>query len=88
MEIRSVEMALGTPIKKVSPCEMECIAKLGKSIVLKNFVRAGHVLQKQDLTIKVAEPKGIDGSLLDSVVGKKVKYNLNEDQAVKPEFFY
>lgn len=77
-----METALGEPVKKICQSERQCLLKLGKTIVLKRAVKAGYVLQKIDLDIKVAEPRGIDGGLVDSVVGRKVNRDMNEDESL------
>lgn len=78
--IRLTETALGEPVKKVCLSETPCLLKLGKTIVLKKVVKAGDILQKDDLSIKVSEPRGIDGALADSIIGRKVKIDLDEDE--------
>lgn len=85
-KIRSVETALGEPVKKICSSEEACILKLGKTIVLKRSVKAGHILECNDLAIKVAEPRGIDGARVKEVIGRKVRVDLKEDQPLLDEY--
>lgn len=84
-KIRLVERALGKPQKSICPSEQTCLSRLGKTIVANKAVQAGHVLQKDDLAIKVAEPKGIDGALVDNIIGRKLKVDLEEDESLMDE---
>lgn len=77
---------MGKPLKNICFSETACMTKLRKSLVLKRSVKAGHVLKKSDFTIKVAKPSGIDGNLLTSVIGKRIKCDIQEDQALIEDF--
>ena len=52
--IRSLELALGTPMKTFLKCEKPCFAKLGKSVVAARYLPAGHEITLADLSIKVS----------------------------------
>ncbi|CAG9836850.1 unnamed protein product [Diabrotica balteata] len=80
--IRSIELAMGVPIKKLQESEKACYEKLGKSLVYRTNLQKGHKLRLEDLDVKVAEPKGLDGALLDDVVGKILLADGHEDEPV------
>lgn len=80
-KVRLIETAFGSPHKTIYPCENACIKKLKKVIVLKRRVKKDHILQKNDLAIKVADPPGgMDGILVNDLIGKKVNADLDKDQ--------
>lgn len=85
--IRTVEKAFGQPIKIVQPCEKPCYDKLGKSLVYAKTLPGGHAIAEGDLKIKVAEPKGIDGSKLFEIFGKILTREVEEDTSVFQEDF-
>lgn len=80
-KVRLIEKAMGEPYKTIYPCETACLKKLRKVVVLKRDVKKGHVLQRDDVAVKVADPPGgIDGRYAHSVIGKKVNATLNKDE--------
>nr|ADJ80992.1 SAS-B [Lycodichthys dearborni] len=83
--IREVEMAQGSCIKQMLPCEKACHAKLGKSVVAKVKIPKGTVLTQDMLAVKAAEPMGIAAEDLCKMVGKTVTEDVEEDDSVMPE---
>lgn len=86
-EIRRVEKALGSGKKKIELCEQACHDKLGKSIVVTRDITAGETLVESDLTIKVADPKGINPNKFFDCIGKKISKNIKEDESLLDDFF-
>ncbi|EEZ97826.1 Sialic acid synthase-like Protein [Tribolium castaneum] len=84
-KIRELDITLGKPVKAFQASERPCYAKLGKSLVAATTLRKGDILQHENIKIKVAEPKGIDASLLKDVIGKHVKGVINEDESILQE---
>ncbi|XP_064415048.1 sialic acid synthase [Latimeria chalumnae] len=80
--IRTVERAMGSPIKRMLPCEIPCHNKLGKSVVAKVAICTGTVLTADMFTVKVADPKGIAPEDLFQLVGKKATADIGEDESV------
>ncbi|XP_014809321.1 PREDICTED: sialic acid synthase [Calidris pugnax] len=80
--IRTVEKAMGSPIKQLLPCEMACNEKLGKSVVAKVTIPEGAVLTLDMLTVKVGEPKGFPPEAIFDLVGQKVIKNIEEDETI------
>jgi sialic acid synthase len=85
-EIRRIEKALGSGKKKIELCEKACHDKLGKSIVVTRDITAGETLVENDLTIKVADPKGINPNKFFDCIGKKVYKNIKEDDSLLDQF--
>lgn len=80
--IRKIETAIGKPLKIMYPSEKTCYDKLGKTIVAAKCLPIGHVLKEADMLVKVAEPKGIDAANFYSIVGRKLKQDVNEDDSL------
>ncbi|XP_062901172.1 sialic acid synthase-like [Mobula hypostoma] len=80
--IRTVEKALGSPLKQFLPCEAVCHSKLGKSVVAKVNIPAGTVLTMDMMTVKAAVPKGVEPNDIFNLVGKKVKANIGADESI------
>ncbi|XP_013878937.1 N-acetylneuraminic acid synthase a [Austrofundulus limnaeus] len=83
--IRLVEIALGSNVKQMLPCEKPCHDKLGKSVVAKVKILKGTVLTLDMLTVKVAEPMGVAAEDIFQLVGKTVTEDVEEDESVLPE---
>uniref|UniRef100_UPI00398E86DB N-acetylneuraminic acid synthase a n=1 Tax=Pristiophorus japonicus TaxID=55135 RepID=UPI00398E86DB len=80
--IRIVEQAFGSAVKHMLPSELACHNKLGKSIVAKVTIPAGTVLTLDMMTVKVAEPKGVEPDNIFKLVGKKVKAKIDADETI------
>uniref|UniRef100_A0A8C1WL85 N-acetylneuraminic acid synthase b n=1 Tax=Cyprinus carpio TaxID=7962 RepID=A0A8C1WL85_CYPCA len=80
--IRMVEMAMGSPIKQMLPCEASCHSKLGKSVVARRPLQKGEILTLDMLTVKVAEPHGVRPENIFKLVGKKITEDLEEDATI------
>ncbi|XP_017474549.1 PREDICTED: sialic acid synthase [Rhagoletis zephyria] len=66
----------------VLPSELPCKIKLGKSIVTAKYLKAGDSLKRSDLCIKVSEPNGIPADHFDSVIGRILKCDIDEDSPI------
>uniref|UniRef100_A0A3B4WLC7 N-acetylneuraminate-9-phosphate synthase n=1 Tax=Seriola lalandi dorsalis TaxID=1841481 RepID=A0A3B4WLC7_SERLL len=80
--IRQVEVAMGSPVKLMLPCEKSCHDKLGKSVVAKVAIRKGVALSLDMFAVKVGEPKGISPENMQQLVGKKLKVDVEEDDSI------
>ncbi|KAK7791726.1 hypothetical protein R5R35_009374 [Gryllus longicercus] len=81
-EIRELEKALGKPEKKRQPSELDCFMKLGKTLVAGKYLKQGIPLQKEDIKIKVADPKGCPAESLNSILGKVLIRDVEEDESI------
>lgn len=77
---KAIELALKEiKLRTILPSEMQCRSKLGKSIVATKYLKKGNFLELCDICIKVSEPNGISAEYFDSVVGKLITADVNED---------
>ncbi|XP_011210164.2 sialic acid synthase isoform X1 [Bactrocera dorsalis] len=75
-----IELALKEiKLRTILPSEIQCKSKLGKSIVVTKHLEAGNILKICDICIKVSEPNGISAEYFDSVLGKLIAADVNED---------
>ena len=52
--IRTMEIALGGPMKRFQKCEEVCFKKLGKCLLANKELKKGNIITEQDLCIKVS----------------------------------
>lgn len=76
--IRNIENALGNPEKQPSETEKKNMLVARKSIHLALNINKDHVLTESDLVMK-RPGDGISPMLLEKVIGKKVKTDLNAE---------
>lgn len=73
--IRTVSQALGSPIKKPADNELPVRQLVRRSITIKNVVKFGSILKREDITLK-RPGSGIEPKYLSKVVGRKVLGDL------------
>ncbi|KAJ9579582.1 hypothetical protein L9F63_004767 [Diploptera punctata] len=81
-QVRTVETALGNPIKCFQPSEKACYDKLGKTLVAARDMLAGKCLQEKDIKVKVAEPKGCPAEKYQQVIGRTLVRNVRQDESI------
>ena len=84
--IRIVEKAQGTGIKKPTESEISTRNVARKSIVLARKLKNGDVIKENDLTVK-RPGIGIEPKYLDSLTGKRIKRDMAKDDLVGFEDF-
>jgi len=85
--VRIVEAALSAPPQKtVQPAEADCWKKLGKSLVTTRSLKCGHILDEDDVAIKVAHPPGLAAKRLYEALGRSLLVNIGQDEAIAPSF--
>ena len=78
--IREVEQSLGSPVKSfISGVENPKLHK--KSIVSKVCLSKGEVITNDMITVK-RSPDGIGAKFFDTILGKKVRRNIEEDEVI------
>lgn len=77
-DLRRVRVALGDGEKKIYPSEVNPITKMGKKLVASHDLKAGHILTMLDIAVK-SPSDGIPPYELDSVIGKVITKDLQED---------
>lgn len=85
-DLRHVREALGDGVKRVLPNEVGPISKMGKKLVAKHDLFAGHVLTASDIAIK-SPGDGLPPYEFYNVLGRKLKSSLAEDDDIKIEDF-
>jgi sialic acid synthase len=81
-QIRTVEAALGSPIKQFQPSEEPCYKKLGKTLVAARHLSAGEYITADSVKVKVAEPKGYRAEKYGDIIGKELVRNIQEDESI------
>lgn len=84
--VRTIEKALGSPIKSKQPSEEPCHQKLGKSVVSTASLSAGMQLCREHLTVKVGQPVGWPPQHLDQLVGKTLTRDLGKDETITSDY--
>lgn len=85
--IRILEAALGSHQKSFLPAEGACFGKLGKSVVAGHNLLKGTVLTLNHLKIKVSEPHGWPAKDIDSLIGKTLLRDVDEDDVIANHLF-
>lgn len=81
-DLKRVHLALGDGTKKRYESEKQAVLKMGKKIVAARSLKKGQILKEKDLAFK-SPGDGLSPAYLDLLLGKKLKKNLKEDEALK-----
>lgn len=74
---------MGQPAKTIQASELACFEKLGKTIVVAGgMLKRGHKLSATDLKVKVAEPKGINATFFETLLGRTLAVDKTEDESL------
>ena len=79
--IRNIELALGSPEKKVSPSEKENLSVARKSIVAARGIKKGELLGENNLTTK-RPGNGISPMKWNEVIGTYAVKDFKEDELI------
>lgn len=82
--IREVELALGKPLKRALPSEMDIKNTARKSITAKTDIPAGAVIEPGMLCMK-RPGTGISSKYIAFIVGRTTKVSIPEDSIILPE---
>jgi N-acetylneuraminate synthase/sialic acid synthase len=77
-DIRHVDASLGVAAKRVLPSEAPVRARLAKSVVAARAISAGHVIAREDLTVK-GPGTGISPRFLERLVGVTARQAVAAD---------
>ncbi len=83
-ESKNIVRSLGSFVRTVSAAEEQKKLKFRRSVVVKHALKAGHVLQNDDLTNK-RPGTGIPPDFIKSLIGRTLKIDLEEDTLLKWE---
>lgn len=84
--IRTVEKAIGMPIKQFSKDELEIKNVARKSLVSKRAIKKGEALTASDVCFK-RPGTGINPLDLDKVIGKEALQDIEEDRLLSVDYF-
>ena len=79
--IRRTRAAFGSPDKRVHATEEPAVLKMGKKLVARHDLNAGHVLCEDDITFK-SPGDGLPPYVLDEVVGRTLLAPMRADDAI------
>jgi N-acetylneuraminate synthase/sialic acid synthase len=79
--LKRIPLMLGSKEKKLLPCEVEALKKMSKSIVAKHNIKAGTVLDLNNLAFK-SPGGGITPNKYKLFLGKKIKKDVFEDDLI------
>lgn len=80
-DLRRVDQVLGDGEKRIEDFELDARKKMGKGIYTARALAAGHILSRQDVCFK-SPANDSPPYLLERMIGKKLKVNLQEEAAV------
>ena len=81
--IRSIEIALGSGVKQVSPSERENRLKVRKSIVASKVIKVGEEYSLGNLATK-RPGKGLSPMCWDQVIGRRAERDYQKDELIDP----
>ena len=70
--------------KEIMEAELKAKFKMGKSLYLKSSISKGHLLSREDISIK-SPAGGLEPYHLYKVIGKKLKTDLPQESMLLPE---
>ena len=83
-DLKRVRVALGDGVKRMYPCELEPIKKMGKRIVAARNLRSGHILKRGDMALK--SPAGTTPPhMISNFVGVVISKKLVKDEELTVE---
>jgi N-acetylneuraminate synthase/sialic acid synthase len=83
-DLRRTRVALGTGVKCALPSEQGPLEKMGKKLVARRPLTAGHVLTADDITMK-SPGDGLPPYYLDQVLGRTLLRELHQDDNISFE---
>lgn len=80
--IRHVELALGSPVKRISPSEGKNMVVARKSLIAFRHIRKGEAFSDENMTVK-RPGNGISPMRWDEVIGKIAPRDFKEDELIE-----
>ena len=79
-DLKRTRLALGDGVKRVYPTEVKPIAKMSKALFAARDLKAGTVLQADDIAFKSPGDKGLAPYHFDALLGRKLAQDVREDE--------
>ena len=83
-DLRRTRVAMGTGVKCPLPSEQDPLLKMGKKLVARRLLTAGHVLTDDDIAMK-SPGDGLPPHYLDQVLGRTLLRQLDQDDNISFE---
>ena len=83
-ESKNIIRSLGSSVRTVSTAEEQKKLTFRRSVVIRSALKAGHVLQNEDLASK-RPGTGIPPDLIEHLIGRTLKTDLAEDALLRWE---
>ena len=84
-DLHRANIAFGDGVKKPFDSEKKTMYKLGKKLVASRDLPNGHVLQENDLSVKIPND-GIPPYEIDNVIGKKITKHVIKDENISFDY--
>ena len=83
-DLRRTKAAMGDGIKRTYASEVNPISKMGKKLVAARDLPTGHMIRREDITIK-SPGDGLQPYEMDKVIGRITRVALKEDADITYE---
>jgi sialic acid synthase len=80
-DLRRVDLSLGNGIKKITDSEVKARQKMGKGIYASHSLCVGSVITMDDICFKTPA-NGTPPYMIDEILGKRLKSDINEEEAI------
>lgn len=80
-DLRRVDISMGNGVKEINEYEKEARMKMGKSIYAARNLRKGEVITEDDICFKTPHV-GLSTYMINEVLGKSLKRDIEEDEAI------
>ena len=84
-DLERASIAFGDGIKRPFDSEKKTMYKLGKKLVAANDMPIGHIIEEDDLAVKIPND-GLPPYEIDKIVGKKITRNVMKDENISFDY--
>ena len=84
-DLERASIAFGDGIKRPFDSEKKTMYKLGKKLVAANDMPIGHIIEEDDLAVKIPND-GLPPYEIDKIVGKKITRNVIKDENISFDY--
>ena len=84
-DLERASIAFGDGIKRPFDSEKKTMYKLGKKLVAANDMPVGHIIEEDDLAVKIPND-GLPPYEIDKIVGKKITRNVMKDENISFDY--
>ena len=84
-DLERASIAFGDGVKRPFDSEKKTMYKLGKKLVAANNMPIGHIIEEDDLAVKIPND-GLPPYEIDNIVGKKITRNVIKDENISFDY--